>query len=280
MIITISCIAHDKLAAMAENCVVPSRSYDIVVTGFAGSGKTTLINRLRGSTTEGDHDIQHVGKLKSTACSLGDYNLVMWESPDLVQDSSSHDLEKCPMPSVAILCIHITSTRYSSYHDQVLVNLSRYFKKSVWKICIIALTFADQLQTKPSWKHFDDSKKKEEFMKEVEHWKSFIFKQLISKNVPQKIVEKIPFIPITCNPTSHELIEEQESLTQLKSVCIDKLRACIASEGSTDASGVSVLRGVLAGLCVVCIGTVFPPLIVLTIPCGIFIGSCVRKKDL
>ncbi len=58
---------------MQENPEAPSNLYDIVVTGIAGSGKTTLINRIRGSTTEGDHDIQHVGKLKSTPCSLGGY---------------------------------------------------------------------------------------------------------------------------------------------------------------------------------------------------------------
>ncbi len=79
------------------------------MTGIAGSGKTTLINRLSGSTTEGDHDLQHVGQLQSTPCSLGDYDIVLWEIPDLILDSSSHDL---------------FSAHLQSYFECISVNVS------------------------------------------------------------------------------------------------------------------------------------------------------------
>ncbi len=197
-----------------------SSSYDIVVTGFAGSGKTTLINRIRGSTTEGDHDIQHVGDLKSTPCSLGPYDVVIWETPDVCA-TSEDDLKQFPKPSLVVLCIDVTSTRYTDYHNQMIDNMSRYFKRKVWKKCVIALIFADQLQTQ---KDTD-----EKCAKKREEWRLLISAKLISRGVSQRRVDKIDFIPTAFNPDE----PVNGSLDELKSSCIGTMQARLTKKRCT-----------------------------------------------
>ena len=240
---------------MQENRVAPS-IHDIVVTGIAGSGKTTLINRLSGSTTEGDHDLQHVGQLQSTPCSLGDYGVVLWETPD-ISDMSQDIYEMCPKPSVVVLCINTMSTRFSSLHDQMLDNISHYFKKSIWKNCVIALTFSDQVQATSY------STSTEEYVRKTSEWKSLISAKLISKGVQQKVVQGIHFVPTKFDPDGVANNAFIESLVELKLACIQKIKSRTNSSGSR-----SVKRRV-TGICVTCVGAVFPPLLVVFVPFAI-----------
>ncbi len=179
-------LVQDK-KRMQENPFIPiGKSFDIVVTGIGGSGTTAVINRITGSASEVDHDLGHVGGLTRTKSTLGGSGVVLWETPDISIVSLCKFIKpwKCPKPSVLILCVDITDSRFKQSHDRALANVSRYFSKSVWNNCVIALTFADQLQTKPSWINFDTLRMKEELGKEVDKWKKCISDNLISKNVP------------------------------------------------------------------------------------------------
>ena len=235
---------------MQDNCVLPS----IVVTGIAGSGKTTLINRLSGSTTEGDHDLQHVGQLQSTPCSLGDYEVVLWETPDIIAKKA--ETKEYPKPQVVVLCIDITTSRFALYHDQVIKKMSHSFNKNIWKMCIIVLTFSDQLTQKPSWKGYNNEKKKEKFSEEVSEWTDLIRKKLASIDVPEEVIKKIPFISITCIPTDTELINAQNSLDKLKSACKDALQASIDTlpEISNEGSSAQSESTRVEAYCVKCYG--------------------------
>ncbi len=252
---------------MQENRVTPE--FDIVVTGIGGSGKTALINRITGSASEVDHDVGHVGGLISTKSTLGNYDVVFWETECIRKEASATDLLKCPKPSVLILCVNITAPRFKESHVEALANVSRYFNKRIWNHCIIALTFVDLLWKKPSLDGFSTMKMKEALKDIAVDWKSCISKTLAS-NVPQKVLRKIEFVPIACkkeNSTDPELIDEQKALGALKSACI-KVFESNARKSLPD-KGFYKFAGGLVG----CMGLVFPPLLIVTVPCGVYIGG-------
>ncbi len=260
-------LVQDK--RMQENCITPIRkSFNIVVTGSDGSGTTAIINRITGSASEVDHCVGHVGGLTRTKSTLAGYDVVLWETPDI----SIAGFWKCPKPSVLILCVDITDSRFRRSHGRVLTNVSRYFSKRVWNNCIIALTFADQLQTRPSWENFDTSKIKEELGKEVEKWKNSISENLISKNVPQEVVGKILFFPIAHIQEPLGIFDEFDAL---ETACIGLLNKSTALKSSTDSNLGALLGGVI-GLGVASV--VFPPLIPVSIFCGIISGWHIYRR--
>ncbi len=256
---------------MQENRVTP-KEFDIVVTGIGGSGKTAVINLITGSASEVDHSIGHVEELTPTKSTLESYDVVLLETKCILTASRA-DI-KCPKPSVLILCVNIMDTRLGHSHVQALAKVSRYFNKRVWNNCIIALTFADLLPTKPD---FDTHFMKEELEKEVENWKSYISMTLASNNVPQEVIQKVRFVPIACKKEiskNPEVIDEQESLDALKSACISVLDARKSLPDKNYWECFCLLAGALLG----CVGgIVFPPLICLTVPCGVLIGQKVHK---
>ncbi len=267
-------LVQDK-ERMQENRITPiGKSFNIVVTGSDGSGTTAVINRITGSASEVDHGVGHVGGLTRTKSTLGGYDVVFWETPDISIAGlcKCMKLWKCPKPSVLILCIDITDTRFRRSHGRVLTNVSHYFSKRVWNNCIIALTFADQLQTRPSWKHFDTSKIKEELGKEVGKWKNSISENLISKNVPQEVVEKMLFFPIAHIQEPLGIFDEFDAL---ETACIGLFNKSTALKSSTDSNQGALLGGVI-GLVVASV--VFPPLIPVSIFCGIISGWHIYRR--
>ena len=262
-----------------ENRVVP-KEFNIVVTGIGGCGKTAFINRITGSASKVDHAIAHVGGLTRTKSTLGGYDVVFWETK-CIREASEADLLKCPKPSVLILCINIMDSRFGLSHEQALKNVSSYFNESVWNHCIIALTCVDLLPTKPHWAGFDSQRMKEELEKEVKIWKSHISTKLASNNVPQDVVHKVAFFPVArkeVNSRHSEIIDERKSLDALKSACISVLNCSepIARKSLPDndfLKGFYIFVGGLVG----CVGVMFPPLLLITVPCGVYIGGKVHS---
>ncbi len=241
---------------MQETRVTP-KIFDIVVTGIGGSGTTAVINRITGSTSEVDHAIGHVGGLTRTKSTLGGYDVVFWETPDISRVGFRKPW-KCPKPSVLILCFNITDPRFTESHGRALANVSRYFTKSVWNNCIIALTFADQLQTRPSWGSFDTQKIKEELGNEVDKWKKRISEK--SKKLQQEVVENISFFPIA---HIQEPLDTFDELDALETACIGLLNKSTVRKSSLVNYREGALIGGLTGLSVTSV--VFPPLIPLSI---------------
>ena len=189
------------------------KSYNILVTGTTGSGKSTLITGISGKTANNDHHTE-LGHTDTTdvvpvICNFEKHiAITLWDTPGLFSGSTNckRDLKqvakKCTRRDCVIFCIECTNARLiSGNYSPALLSiraLTEYFGTAFWTNAIFALTFADNLEyQRPAWKKLTIKEKQEKFAEEITEWKSFISKNLASyARIPQETVDTVSVIPV------------------------------------------------------------------------------------
>ena len=225
-------------------------SFNIMVTGITGSGKTTLISGITG--VEGNQtNYGGIAKVDTTevapsTCTLQrDITATFWDTPGLQGGSEMRRIglsqmkEKCPQPDVIIFCIKCVDTRFvvgsENPNVRAMKTLTKHFGKTFWKDAIVTLTFANSFEHhRLNWRGQDTEQKQESFKKEMEEWQECVKYCLSTVGVPQKIVETVTIIPVGYS-TDPMLLNGDNWVPKLKALCVNRLhnRTKIPEGGNT-----------------------------------------------
>lgn len=179
----------------------------ILITGRAGSGKSTLVNALVGQrlATVGSGLDPQTKNVKDYSITVEDVNVVVWDSPGL-QDGSENEEEyltelktKCSNVDVVIYCLRITGDG-ADFDDVETRNdftairkLTHIFGAEWWEHCIFVTTFSNVLEAILESKPNSNYEKK--FDERLMDWAGKIQGALIAAEVPSEVINKIPVVP-------------------------------------------------------------------------------------
>ena len=223
-------------------------SYNILVTGVTGYGKSDLITGLSGETantavpTPSSLEGVHTKEITPISCVLGEnVNATFWDTPGLLggeglqrdavtdpKELLTQIAEKCACRDMVVHCMRCTDCRQVSGNDNSgmlsIGILTKQFGVGFWTSAIFALTFANSLEDyRLAWRNLTDSEKQEKFRQEMDQWESFIRSNLTKyAGVPRDIVKTVSVVPVGhyMNPF---LLNGQNWIEVLKNECITKL---------------------------------------------------------
>ena len=218
-----------------------TQPYHILVTGVTGYGKSTLVAGISGQTTSvsaGNSSTELVGvntkEITPVQCVLGDnVTATLWDTPGLLSgaEDPEHLLKqiKRVRHDLVIHCMRCTDARLMSGSDNSgmlsVCILTEQFGAAFWTNAIFALTFANNLEGyRPTWTNMTTDEKESAFGNEVELWESFIRKNLTEyAKVPESIIKTVSVIPVG-HYSAPVLIDGQNWIDNLKSLCNEALR--------------------------------------------------------
>ena len=118
------------------------------------------------------------------------------------QDSYLREMEKkCTPRDLTMYCIKVADTRFVRGTDNPDVVAMKKFTQSLgvdfWKNAIVVLTFANALEIfHVEWKDLQRKERATAFKSVIQEWRDQVQKILVDDiNVPKEIVDKIPIIP-------------------------------------------------------------------------------------
>lgn len=184
----------------------------VLIAGESGAGKSSLVNKIIGTNAAsaglGPRAIQ-----KDVSCytrtlhtSVGCINVLVFDTPGL-NDTNLTAEQICSMMvektssciHVLIYCIDITS-RFRQSDCELLINLTKYFRKGIWDHTVFALTKADRALSEN--RGIDLNPIREEFKKLVHH-------TLRDTGLSDETLEAIPFA-LTAAKDDHYIPPECE----------------------------------------------------------------------
>ena len=183
-----------------------AKAINILVTGKAGSGKSTLINGILGVKINGEKQAKEgcdiypcTTTLKAYQAKKGNIVVTVWESPGL-QNGTGNDKEylkqmkeKCSERDFTIYCIKICDMRLVRGSDEyrAMDKLTATFGPEFWETTIVALTFANI-----DWEFLSEREKPQVFEQKIKQWKARIQAILINEiKVPKEIARVIRIVP-------------------------------------------------------------------------------------
>ena len=177
-------------------------SFGILVLGDAGTGKSTLINRLLEEDVAAvEHSPQREGT-PEVACHSGkihDVPVNLYDSPSLSSSSAGHSDLKQELESrevhAFVCCIRVSENRM---RGSVIDALQGYHSAGVdWSRTTIALTFADCISVPKEVKH-EPAGVRQHFEKILAQWQGRLRKVLVEKlGVKGDVAEKMQIYPAT-----------------------------------------------------------------------------------
>ena len=178
-----------------------SKTFDIVITGKTGSGKTALINGLidRKVGEEGEAltrgRTQHV---EPKELSINDDVVAkIWDTPGLQDGTDEEDWyldemkQYCSDCNLFIYCVNMSQRRLDAAEIAAMGKLTETFGKDFWKKVLFVLTFANSVE------HFcpPEHDVREYFERGVKDWHDMLARKLVDFGVEQEIAEKIVVVP-------------------------------------------------------------------------------------
>lgn len=184
------------------------RSMEILITGRAGTGKSTLVNALVGKkVAETGSDLLITTKYVSGYKVKAGENteIVVWDSPGLQDGSGEEDeylsqmKENCKNVDIIVYCIDVSACRaqlQGAEEEQIkdlcaIKQLTANFGVKYWEHSIFVLTRANALESSLMVKVNPEKI----FKERLEEWEKRIHTALKEEGVPTEIVRKVPVKP-------------------------------------------------------------------------------------
>ena len=195
---------------------IVTQEKQILVVGRTGSGKSALINSLMSALVpqEGQAMAKEGGGIKGCTSQIMEYrakydniDLTIWESPGLQDGTEKQEQylqqlkEKCFKQDLTIYCTRMSDIRFSCGDDNsdmlAMTKLTELLGAKIWKNAIIALTYANLLESlNIDWEDLPEKEKAEAFEVKVEEWEEQIKEVMIQDlHIPEEIVDSVRVVP-------------------------------------------------------------------------------------
>ena len=174
-------------------------THSIMVTGWTGAGKTSLVNGLVGERVgiEGKTLNPETASVMTIQKNLEGVSVTVWDTPGL-QDGTSREKEylqdmktKCANADLNIYCIQMTKVRFEGSDQRAIELLTYTFGLSFWSRTVFVLTFANQAVANC---HVSTDLDKW-ITSRVKEWKERISSELQKHGVPEFIRRRLVINP-------------------------------------------------------------------------------------
>ena len=185
-----------------------SRTLNILITGKAGTGKSTLVNALIGTRVAAEgHSLD--SKTSEVTCyetQIGDVEIKVWDSPGLQDGTGDEERyrrsieENCTEIDLMIYCIQMSETRLSIEDVNAMIKLTKtldaFGSVGLWAHSIIALTFANEVVGMAEETVDTLNEQNAFYFEKVQMWRDSLKHHLVSDlRLAPTFVEKMVIVP-------------------------------------------------------------------------------------
>ena len=179
------------------------------MTGKTGTGKSSLVNAVIGSSTDGAEEGKDLGGTTKVvtgySATIGGVQFKIWDAPG-IQDAKHDDeeildiirksLSESEVSSVHLVlyCIRMDQDRIDRAEINGINLLCRLFNKEIWNHSVFALTFANRVLPPPE-KDGDDDAAEQWFEDRIKEFENRIHETLVESGVSKDIAKKVKALP-------------------------------------------------------------------------------------
>ena len=174
-----------------------SKTVNILVSGKVGTGKSTLINSVLGTSVAAErHSVRQNPKRTRMARHqnlIGGIQVIMWDSPGLCQQADKaktvEDIRRnCKNIDLCLFCVDMCTLRFNiPEYSEAMKELSEILGRDIWKHTLFVLTKANEYLIMIEDDHRNNPEgKKQKFEHQVGLWKRKLQSSLESQ-LKQKV---------------------------------------------------------------------------------------------